>query len=47
MAHPEDIEAWELDDVIKKIEAEEGESNVTMGAEKGRVEKEAKDLYLG
>jgi len=39
VAHPEDIEEWELDDVIKKIEAEEGEASVTTGAEKGRVER--------
>ena len=39
VAHPADIEEWELDDIIQKIEAEEGEASVTTGTEKGRVER--------
>ncbi len=37
--HPEEVEGWELDEVIKKIEAEEGEVAATAVAGKAGVER--------
>lgn len=39
VAHPEAVEEWELGDVIKKIEAKEGEVPVSAAAEKAGVER--------
>lgn len=39
VAHPEAVEEWELDEVIKKIGSEEGEVAVTAGAGKAVVER--------
>jgi tetrahydromethanopterin S-methyltransferase subunit A len=39
VAHPEAVEEWELDEVIKRIEAEEGEAGVTAIAGKAVGEK--------
>ncbi|MBU2535020.1 MAG: tetrahydromethanopterin S-methyltransferase subunit A, partial [Chloroflexi bacterium] len=39
VAHPEAVEGWELDDVVKKIEAEEGDMPVKEVADKARVGK--------
>ncbi len=38
--HPETVEDWELDEIIQKIEAEEGEGAVTAEVGKAVVEKE-------
>lgn len=39
VAHPEAVEEWELDDVVKKIEAEEGEVPVAAVAGKAGMER--------
>ncbi len=39
VAHPEAVEDWELDEVIKRIEAEEGEVPVSAVAEKAGLER--------
>ncbi|MBI2909115.1 MAG: tetrahydromethanopterin S-methyltransferase subunit A [Chloroflexi bacterium] len=38
VAHPEAVEAWELDDIVKRIEAEQREAPVTERAEKPAVD---------